>query len=206
MGPQKKCPSGFAQPIGRTPGEQDLPWDAVSTTQIQRTGVENPDFGSVFVRGCAEPVKATSTPRHRHPGDLEPADSGSNECAVSTREHAARGLASTAAQQMAVRSRDQLDQRRSGPGLRQQAAENRPEMITDLHATTRAHARHHTSQPQNRRSFLPPPHCSPWKFHRIHRPADCPSPRRIRKCHLTRRAVPPRPRTADTVVFCVCPE
>ncbi|MFM8475266.1 MAG: hypothetical protein ACKOEO_05650 [Planctomycetaceae bacterium] len=39
---------------------------------------------------------------------------------------------------MAVRSRDQLDQRRSGPGLRQQAAENRPEMITDLHASTSA--------------------------------------------------------------------
>ena len=50
-GPNKKCPSGFAQPIGRTPGEQDLPWDAVSITQIQRTGLENPDFGSVFVRG-----------------------------------------------------------------------------------------------------------------------------------------------------------
>ena len=50
-GLNKKCPSGFAQPIGRTPGEQDLPWDAVSITQIQRTGVENPDFGSVFVRG-----------------------------------------------------------------------------------------------------------------------------------------------------------
>ena len=50
-GLNKKCPSGFAQPIGRIPGEQDLPWDAVSITQIQRTGVENPDFGSVFVRG-----------------------------------------------------------------------------------------------------------------------------------------------------------
>ncbi len=50
-GLNKKCPSGFAQPIGRTTGEQDLPWDAVSITQIQRTGVENPDFGSVFVRG-----------------------------------------------------------------------------------------------------------------------------------------------------------
>ena len=50
-GLNKKCPSGFAQPIGRTTGEQDLPWDAVSITQIQRTGLENPDFGSVFVRG-----------------------------------------------------------------------------------------------------------------------------------------------------------
>jgi len=50
-GLNKKCPSGFAQPIGRIPGEQDLPWDAVSITQIQRTGLENPDFGSVFVRG-----------------------------------------------------------------------------------------------------------------------------------------------------------
>jgi hypothetical protein len=39
------------QPIGRIPGEQDLSWDAVSTTQIQRTGLENPDFSSVFVRG-----------------------------------------------------------------------------------------------------------------------------------------------------------
>ena len=54
------------------------------------------------------------------------------------KEHAARGLAIAAAQQMAVRSRDQFDQRRSGRGLRQQAAENRPEMISDLHATTRA--------------------------------------------------------------------
>ncbi len=50
-GLNKKCPSGFAQPIGRILGEQDLPWDAVSITQIQRTGLENPDFGSVFVRG-----------------------------------------------------------------------------------------------------------------------------------------------------------
>jgi DNA repair protein RadC len=29
-------------------------------------------------------VEATPTPRHRHPGDLEPADSGGIECAVST--------------------------------------------------------------------------------------------------------------------------
>jgi len=35
------------------------------------------------MKGCAEPVEATSTPRHRHPGDLEPADSGGIECAVS---------------------------------------------------------------------------------------------------------------------------
>ena len=53
-GLNKKRPSGFAQPIGRIPGEQDLPWDAVSITQIQRIGLENPDFGSVFVQGCAE--------------------------------------------------------------------------------------------------------------------------------------------------------
>ncbi|MFN7869498.1 MAG: ATP-binding protein [Planctomyces sp.] len=50
-GLDKKCLSGFAQPIWRIPGEQDIPWDADSITQIQRTGVENPDFGSVFVRG-----------------------------------------------------------------------------------------------------------------------------------------------------------
>ena len=84
-GLNKKCPSGFAQPIGRIPGEQDLPWDAVSITQIQRTGLENPDFGSVFVRGCAEAVEATTAPRHRHPGDLEPADSGGIERAVSNK-------------------------------------------------------------------------------------------------------------------------
>jgi len=28
-------------------------------------------------------MEATPTPRHRHPGDLEPADSGGIECAVS---------------------------------------------------------------------------------------------------------------------------
>ncbi len=35
------------------------------------------------MKGCAGPVEATPTPRHRHPGDLEPADSGGIECAVS---------------------------------------------------------------------------------------------------------------------------
>jgi len=35
------------------------------------------------MKGCAEPVEAAPTPRHRHPGDLEPADSGGIECAVS---------------------------------------------------------------------------------------------------------------------------
>ena len=38
------------------------------------------------MKGCAGPVEATPTPRHRHPGDLEPADSGSIECAVSSAE------------------------------------------------------------------------------------------------------------------------
>jgi hypothetical protein len=61
-------------------------------------------------------------------------------------------------------------------------------------------ARHHTSRPQNRRSFPPRPHCSPSKFRGIHRHADCPSPRRIRKYHCTRRTGAPRPRTTGTVV------
>jgi hypothetical protein len=61
-------------------------------------------------------------------------------------------------------------------------------------------ARHHTSRPQNRRSFLPPSRCSPLIFRGIHRPADCPSPRRIRKYHCTRRTGAPRPRTTGTVV------
>jgi hypothetical protein len=38
---------------------QDFPWDAVRITQIQRTVLENPDFGSVLVRGC----EAVYTPR-----------------------------------------------------------------------------------------------------------------------------------------------
>jgi len=35
------------------------------------------------MKGCAGPVEATSMPRHRHPGDLEPADYGGIEYAVS---------------------------------------------------------------------------------------------------------------------------
>jgi len=38
-------------------------------------------------KGCAEPVEAESTPRHRHPGDLEPAASGGIECAASRQPH-----------------------------------------------------------------------------------------------------------------------
>jgi hypothetical protein len=50
-GLNKNARSAVEQPIGRIPGEQDLPWDAASITQIQRTGLKNPDFGSVYVRG-----------------------------------------------------------------------------------------------------------------------------------------------------------
>jgi len=50
-GLNKNARSAVEQPIGRIPGEQDLPWDAASTTQILRTGLKNPDFGSVFGRG-----------------------------------------------------------------------------------------------------------------------------------------------------------
>ena len=39
-------------------------------------------------KACAGPVEAAPTPRHRHPGDLEPADSGGNECAVSSGQSA----------------------------------------------------------------------------------------------------------------------
>jgi len=57
--------AAFEQPIGRIPGEQDLAWDAVSITQIQRIGRENSDFGNVFVRGnvvrlLTRPVPVTS--------------------------------------------------------------------------------------------------------------------------------------------------
>ncbi|MFO0131999.1 MAG: ATP-binding protein, partial [Planctomyces sp.] len=93
MGPQKKCPSGFAQPIGRTPGEQDLPWDAVSITQIQRTGLENPDFGSVFVRGrVARPltrrvpvtsvIVRTSSVCRRFAAGRPPDDRNSGDCGL----------------------------------------------------------------------------------------------------------------------------
>jgi excisionase family DNA binding protein len=34
-------------------------------------------------KGCAEPVEATTAPRHSHPGDLEPSVSGGIECAHS---------------------------------------------------------------------------------------------------------------------------
>jgi len=35
--------------------------------------------------GCAEPVGIVATPCRRRSGDLEPADTGGNECAVASR-------------------------------------------------------------------------------------------------------------------------
>ena len=79
------------QPIGRIPGEQDLPWDAVSITQIQRTGVENPDFGSVFVRGrdarpftrrvpVTSAIVRTSSVCRRFAAGRPPDDRNSGDC------------------------------------------------------------------------------------------------------------------------------
>jgi len=92
-GLNKKRPSGFAQPIGRIPGEQDLPWDAVSITQIQRIGLENPDFGSVFVRGMvARPftrrvpvtnaIVRTSSVSRRFAAGRPPDDRNSGDCGL----------------------------------------------------------------------------------------------------------------------------
>ena len=50
-GLNKNARAAVEHPIGRIPREQDLSWDAVRITQIQRTGLENTDSGSVFVRG-----------------------------------------------------------------------------------------------------------------------------------------------------------
>ena len=50
-GLNKSARTALAEPIGRTRGEQDLPWDRISVAAPRRYGREISDFRRVFVCG-----------------------------------------------------------------------------------------------------------------------------------------------------------